>query len=302
MLVLIGGTGFLGKHLCEALHRNGVETACISRTPDLAFLAANAPKIRAVDAQSEQANDVLAQAEMVVYAAHASKPGDPATLFQTEIRQNMESLNIYLSMLNEVKLRNFMYISSGGQVYGRHPHNPIGENAETKPVTAYGLGKQLIENFLAYYFREKASRLTILRLANPVGRHQLSGTHGLVAAAVRAALNKTGLSIYGEGANLRDYFDADDFADFLTSAAQSGGFPAGIFNIGSGAGRTERDIIRAVETRLDARIPLEFKAARSFDLAYAVVDPSKAVEELGWAPTTSLEASIDKMANARSLL
>lgn len=295
MLTLIGGTGFLGKHVCQALDAVGWPARTLSRNPDAAFLRQSAPQVEPIVIDTDAARDALGEASTVVYMAHASRPATFADAPEVEVRENVERAARLLKHLDPACLKRFIYLSSGGQIYGRQPARPIPETTPPAPVTAYGMGKQLVEDLLAFRFRESECGLTVLRLANPVGRHQAGGGHGLVAAAAGAALSGAELKIFGEGRNDRDYFDADDFASFLVNALAKNTLKDGVFNIGTGVGRTELDIINAVEKALGAHIRLSHAPARSFDLPYSVLSIEKAAQALGWRAETNLQTTIGKL-------
>ena len=297
MLTLIGGTGFLGKHVCQALDAERLPARTLSRRPDSSFLEQSAPHIEPIVIDSDDAEHALRDASTIIYMAHASRPATFEDAPEMEVRENVERTARLLKHLGPARLRRFVYLSSGGQIYGNQPASPISEHTPPAPVTAYGMGKQLLEDLLAFRFRESECGLTILRLANPVGRHQVGGGHGLVAAAVGAARSGSALKIFGEGGNVRDYFDADDFASFLVNSLSGGTLKDGVFNIGSGVGLTELDIIGAVEQQLSVRLNVAHAAGRPFDLPYSVLNIDKAVRQLGWSPKTDLQATISRLAS-----
>lgn len=301
MITLIGGTGFLGRHVCQALDARGGPARTLSRTPDTAFLRQCAPRVEPIVIDTDAACDALRDASTIVFMAHASKPATFQDAPEVEVRENVERVARLLKHVDPISLKRFVYFSSGGQIYGRQPARPIPESVPPAPVTAYGMGKQLVEDLLAFKFRESECGLTILRLANPVGRHQTGQGHGLVSAAIGAALSGSELKIFGEGRNVRDYFDADDFAAFLAKSLSEDTLQDGAFNIGAGVGRTELDIIAAVEQRLGARLNVTYAPARSFDLPYSVLNTEKAVKALGWSAKTSIEMTIDKLVDPMRL-
>ena len=138
---------------------------------------------------------------------------------------------------------NFIYLSSGGQVYGPNHRNIISEKNNTNPVTPYALSKCLNESILQYFRPRHAGSIIVLRLANPVGHWQFGTSHGLVTTAITSAIMNETLTIYGDGNNVRDYFDVDDFSDFICQLHNFEKIPSGTFNIGSNTGNTELDII-----------------------------------------------------------
>ncbi|MEQ8857248.1 MAG: NAD-dependent epimerase/dehydratase family protein [Pseudomonadales bacterium] len=298
-IVLVGGTGFIGRHVCEALHLRRVPAVTISYTPHVPFLRRFAPSLRAVEANSPAAERELRNAEVLVYLAHRSRPGSHAGAPHLEVETNVvEAIRFFDDVVSVNSSCRIIYASSGGQIYGRRPEVPIDEASSREPVTPYGLGKLLVEECLAYLSRTSGVPVTVLRMGNPVGKWQLRGTHGFVAAAVRAACTGEPLTIYGRGENKRDYFDADDVAELICDLCGSELQTEGTFNIGSGHGRTENEIIALIQSELTDWLSVSYEVARDFDLAYAVLDVGKAHRELGWKAKTPLAETLRKLKSA----
>ncbi|PWE18696.1 hypothetical protein DDZ18_03640 [Marinicauda salina] len=296
---MVGGTGFIGRHFCEAIQRAGLEGQSISPNPDLKFLSTNAPSVRGVLAGAPEISEVLRSADSVVYFAHRSRPASQIDGPRGEIETNLIDACAFAERLFALNpAANLIYLSSGGQIYGRNHSAPISEDAPTMPVTPYGLGKKLVEDLLSYFHTTFGARIEVLRLGNPVGRWQLNTSHGLVSAAVAAAKTGRPLTIFGEGRNRRDYFDADDLASFLVEQIRDDQVFSGVFNIGSGHGLSELEVVDAVEATLGTTLDVRREPARSFDLPYSVLNVDRARETLGWRATTPLEVTIQKVADA----
>ena len=299
LVTLVGGTGFLGRHVCEAFEAAGIPAVSLSHNPDTDFLKRHAPSIRGVSNNSADVAAVLKDSRHVIYLAHRSRPGTHPADLQAEINDNLTSVcGLAETIFSTNPGIRLTYLSSGGQIYGQGHSVPIAEDTPTSPTTTYGLGKLLIENALGYYARVLNVPIQIQRLGNPVGRWQLNTSHGLVSAAVVCAMSGRDLQIYGKGHNARDYFDADDYAAFLVRQVQAARFSTGTFNIGSGIGLTELDVVAAVRDTLQKPLDCQHQPARDFDLPYAVLDGSKAGQELGWSATTPLSRTILKLADA----
>lgn len=297
MLLLVGGTGFLGRHIAETLAIARLPGVCLSRTPDLRFVESLRGGVTAVVAGSSAAADALAAAGMVIYLANQSRPGSNFHEPGRDIETNVTATaNFFQQLLDVNPGCRAIFVSSGGQIYGRGHRQPIPETCPIAPPTPYALGKALTETMLQYYVRERGANITILRLANPVGHWQMMYRHGLVAAAVRAAKNDGELTIFGDGQNVRDYFDARDFAQLVVNLYKQDKTTTGVFNIGSGIGRTECDVIRLVQETLGEEVRYRCAPARPFDLSYAVLDSSAARQALPWEPQISLSDTIVALA------
>lgn len=296
-LVIVGGGGFLGQHLCEAIASAGLQAVSMTTRPEQHGQTIG--PVRFVHHDSDEAGEALTGCSQAIYMAHRSRPADENSATSGEIERNLMAVSRFTDRLFEMSPdAELVYFSSGGQIYGPGYTTPMTEDAALDPSTAYGFGKLLVEQMLQYRASKLAGRVQILRLGNPVGTHQLNTSHGLVSAAVACALEKRPLTLFGRGLNARDYFDADDLSRHLVDQFVTERFHAGVYNIGSGIGMTELDIVREIEQTLDLTLDVHHKPARPFDLPYGVLDISRANNVLGWQASTSVAQTIEKLANA----
>jgi len=104
------------------------------------------------------------------------------------------------------------------------------------------------------------------------------------------------VTIYGAGNNARDYFDARDLARLMVSLAVGDIVADGVFNIGSGRGMTEADVVDAVREVLGLDVGVDHQPTRPFDLPYSVLDISLAKKKLGWEPTFQFQDTVRDLA------
>ena len=299
MLVLYGGTGFIGRHICESASAADVETTILSRHAYPEFFSKYAPRLKHHIIDTAKSVEALKNSKTVIYLAHQSRPATHTKQLAAEIETNILSLTRTLNSLYDSNPDcHLIYLSSGGQIYGAGHSTPIATTAKLMPTTPYGLGKLLIENILEYFRKTQNAKITTLRLSNPIGRWQVGTKHGFVTAAIQSALTQSPITLYGSGLNQRDYFDVEDFSDFLLRIATTSEPTTGTFNIGTGIGRTEHDVMQAIHQVLGQKTLFEQAPARGVDLPYAVLDVTNAQKLLNWNPQTPFEDSIEKIAHA----
>lgn len=298
-VVILGGTGFLGRHLCEAFARAGLGATIISHHPDFKFVEGLGSRLRALELGTAEAFEALESADCILHFGHQSRPASNQNAEVLEITQNVEPALQLLSRVAAAGRRpRLVYASSGGQIYGGGHTRPVTEDGPERPVTPYALGKQMVENALRYHARNGNLKVSIFRLANPVGTWQFGGRHGFVSAAVEATMSGRDLTLFGPGKNVRDYFDAEEFGDFIAERVNDDRLGSGIYNIGRGQGFTEREVLDFVGAVVGRAPGVIEKPARGFDLPYSVLSIEKAHRDLGWAPEVDLTTTIAKLKKA----
>ncbi len=298
-VVVLGGTGFIGRHLCEALHSHQADATVISHRPDVRFLKQYAPSLRSAELGTVEAAAALESARVILHLGYLSRPWSNPEAENTEVDENVLPVIRLVSHLGGTnKGVRLIYASSGGQIYGPGHRSPISESSDPRPATPYALGKHLIEQSLLYFSRQEKIRATILRIANPVGRWQLLSMHGFVAAAVAGALSAAPVTLFGPGLNVRDYFDVRDLTALLVRLSLERDVPEGIFNVGSGSGWTERQILALVMKVVGREIEVRELPSRPFDMPYAVLDVTRAREALAWSPRYELSETIEVLAES----
>lgn len=296
MIAVIGGTGFIGKNLVLTLQRAGRSVLSVSRQPDRAFLAEHAPDAEAMTLSDFHADPaaVLFGVDALVYLASSSTPGSNLQAPWHEATDNVEPL---LRMLKAVQVHrpqaHFIFLSSGGTVYGQTSDALISEQTDLHPISAYGMGKKMMEAAVGFMADHHGLSSTVLRPANPVGLWQKSRSQGVVGALLRAAHAETPFPMMGDGGAIRDYFDVADLCDaILDCIAQPNSSIGQIFNVGSGQGWSVRQIYDLVCAVTGRDIMVESVPARNSDVDRVVLDTARIEAALGWRPTRALEDTV----------
>jgi UDP-glucose 4-epimerase len=296
MIILIGGNGFLGRHLCELLERRGEPAWVVSRSPDKLFLERFAPSLRAMSTDEfalEAGQQALAQARAIVYLAWRSVPATFASEPWREIPENVQpSLEFFARAASVAPKAKIVFLSSGGTIYGRDGEEPKIETSPTNPISSYGLGKLMTEEALRFVGRSCSTPYAILRVSNAIGRWQRSEAQGIVGAALRAVHDGVPLSLFGGGTQVRDFVDANDVADAVYAACLDTRRDAATWNIGSGVGLSVAEVLQKVSSVINQPVPVEQAAARSLDVPHIVLNCQKAAKELEWRARIPIERSI----------
>ncbi len=199
----------------------------------------------------------------------------------------------------------FVY-SSSAAVYGEPESVPLTEEAPLRPVNPYGETKAMVERMLPWYERQADIRYASLRYFNAAGATELRGedhrpeTH-LIPIVLQAAMGqREAVPLYGtdyptpDGTCIRDYIHVTDLAAAHILALERVEAGSGMYNLGSGTGFSNREVIEAACGVSGRAIAVREEPRRRGDPARLVASNEMAKRALGWAPSvTSLEAIIE---------
>lgn len=234
--------------------------------------------------------DLLARHSEVVHLAYASLP---KTSYEDPLADLLENLPAAVQLFTEAAragCRLFL-VSSGGTVYGQAREPLIAEDHPTEPISPYGVTKLTLERYAHLFAVTHGLKVVCLRPSNAygVGQHAHSG-QGFVATAMASALAGRPVGVFGKLGTIRDYIYVSDVAAGITGAIERG-TPGGTYNLGTGVGSSNLDIVRAMapllgEIGIECRV--EHLPERVFDVRANVLDASKLRRDTGWAPKVTL--------------
>jgi UDP-glucose 4-epimerase len=177
---------------------------------------------------------------------------------------------------------------SGGTLYGSPDEFPTRESAPHHPESPYGVAKKAAGDYLYYYRMQRGLEYTVLALANVYGpRQDPHGEAGVVAIFANKLLDHERPTIYGDGAQTRDFVYVDDVADAFVRAVEKGGGLT--LNIGTGIETSVQQLYNVMAKLTGFREPAQYAPARLGEVPRSVLDVSRAELHLGWKPFTGLE-------------
>jgi len=297
-ILVTGGAGFIGSHVADGFRALGHEVAVID---DLsAGKRANldpAIKLYERDIRDEALEQVFAEFRPDVVDHHAAQSNVPASIHDPVFDASVNvlgGLNL-LRMAAKYEVKKFIYISSGGAMYGEpDPNNlPVKETAPVQPLSPYGASKQALEAWLGVYKRTFNVDYTILRYANIYGPRQGIREEGAVVAvfATRMAADQP-VTIDGTGQQTRDFVYVGDCVTANIAALERGSGQA--FNIGTGHETSIREIYEAMREVAGYGQEPRYGPARTGDVVRIVLDPSLAKRDLGWEASMPLFDGLTK--------
>jgi UDP-glucose 4-epimerase len=302
-ILVTGGAGYVGSVTVERLAGAGHSVAVLDNLsqghreavdPAAAFVAANLLDAEAVDA----AFRTLGPFDAVMHFASKSLVGESMQKPGLYLRDNLVAGINLLDACARHGTGRFI-LSSTANLFGAATVMPIGEDEALVPGSPYGESKLMLERALEWYERIHGIRYAALRYFNAAGATARCGeshnpeTH-IIPKLFEVVLGKAeGFTLFGDdyptpdGTCIRDYVHVVDLADAHILALDGIVEGSRAYNLGSGRGYSNREIIDAVERITGRRIPVTAGPRRPGDPPELVASPARIMRELGWQPRMS---------------
>jgi UDP-glucose 4-epimerase len=294
--LVLGGRGFMGTHLCNALLLRGHRVRAFDRpVPAPAFAVDARGEIEWMYGDFLNRNDVaaaVAGCQVIFHLISTTLPKNSNDNPLYDVESNLVATLRMLDVARTSGVARILFVSSGGTVYGVPRQIPIPESHPTDPTCSYGITKLAIEKYMHLYHRLYGLDYLVLRIANPFGEGQRpDAAQGAVAVFLNRALHKQPVEIWGDGSVVRDYLYVGDVIEaFLQTLDYSG--DCRIMNIGSGRGYSLNELLTAMEDVLGRPIERTYLPARAFDVQVNVLDATQARQQLGWEARVPLREGL----------
>lgn len=182
--------------------------------------------------------------DMVIHSLSTTVPVE-STNARYDVETNLLPTLDVLALMVKYGVKDIVYISSGGAVYGTRDNKPHLESDVVYPVSSYGVVKVATEKYMMQYAQLYGLQPLIVRLSNPYGPYHYSMKQGVINIAMMKALKGESLQIWGDGNDKKDYIYVDDFVDILFKLLDIGVVNQ-VINIGSGTLLSVNEIFDAV--------------------------------------------------------
>lgn len=283
--ILLGGGGFIGTNLCQRLVSLGAEVVIVSPQVMSEEALAGSTWIRATLDETDKYQANIQEGDFVFHLVSTTVPSTSNADPVADISNNVLSTLKLLEILRQRQPTKLVFLSSGGTVYGHDVPIPTPEDAPTEPMCSYGIHKLAIEKYLALYKLLHGIESVVLRVANPFGPYQAGGAQGVVATIIRKAILNQPITIWGDGSVVRDYIFVSDLTEAILRAAVLDIVEAPkLYNVGSGEGRSIRQILDTVQAFHDKPLNVTFEAGRATDVPVSILDIGRAEKYLNWSP------------------
>ena len=209
-----------------------------------------------------------------------------------DIETNLFPTLSVLDFMVENGIKNIVYMSSGGAIYGRGGANRHHEDENVFPISSYGVVKLTIEKYMMQYAQLFGIEPLIIRLSNPYGPYHFSMRQGVINVAMTKAFKGERMAVWGSGEGKKDYIYVEDFVRILFKLIQKG-VKNEVVNIASGQLLSVNDIISKVRTMVSS-LEVDYEDADNYDASQFSLDTTKLYNIIGDYTFCSLNEGLQK--------
>ena len=286
-MLVLGGNGFLGRHLVRALCARGADVRVFDRGIRQSA-SGNVMYCQGDLASGKGLDDALEGVDVVYHLISTTIPSTSNANPVFDVESNLLGTLGLLERMKTAGVRKIVFTSSGGTVYGNPRVVPVAEDAPLEPISSYGIVKVAIEQYLRLHAMLHRFDAVVLRLSNPYGPGETRiGVHGVIPTFFAKALEREPIEIWGDGTVIRDYLHVEDAVAALVLASEWSGFR--LYNVGSGVGHSLLDILNTIKRVSGMDPDVVYRPPRSFDVQATYLDISRITTETSWRPTIDLE-------------
>jgi len=298
-ILVTGGAGFLGSHLCERLLNEGHEVLCVDnfytgRKANIAHLLNN-PYFEVM--RHDITFPLYVEVDEIYHLACPASPVhyqfDPVQTTKTSVHG---SINM-LGLAKRLKIK--ILLASTSEVYGDptvHPQpetywgnvNPIG------PRACYDEGKRCAETLFFDYHRQHRLKIKVARIFNTYGPRMHPNDGRVVSNFIVQALKGEDITVYGDGKQTRSFCYVDDMIDGLIRLMNTGDDFTGPVNLGNPEEYSILELAEAIIRLTGSKSRIVFKPLPPDDPRQRCPDITLARKVLNWQPTTPLEEGLKR--------
>jgi UDP-glucuronate decarboxylase len=301
-ILVSGGAGFLGSHLCERLIDAGHDVLCVDNfftgTKHNVDHLISHPRFELI--RHDITFPLYVEVDEIYNLAC---PASPVHYQHDPVQTTKTSVHGAINMLGLAKrMRCRIFQASTSEIYGDPTVHPQREDywGNTNPIgsrSCYDEGKRCAETLFFDYHRQHKLSIKVARIFNTYGPRMHPNDGRVVSNFIVQALKGENITIYGEGSQTRSFCYVDDLIKAFISFMASPSEFTGPVNLGNPAEITIRQLAKLVIALVGSKSKLEYQPLPMDDPKQRQPDISLAQERLGWRPTTELRDGLGRTIN-----
>jgi UDP-glucuronate decarboxylase len=298
-IMVTGGSGFIGSHLCRKLLELGhdvlaVDNFCSSTRHNVLDLLSE-PRFELM--RHDVTFPLYVEVDEIY---HLACPASPVFYQRDPVQTTKTCVHGSINMLGLAKrIGAKVLLASTSEVYGdpeRHPQqegylgnvNPIGTRS------CYDEGKRCAETLFFDYYRQHQLEIKVARIFNTYGPNMLPNDGRVVSSFIVSALSGEPLVVFGDGSQTRSFCYIDDLVDGLIRLMNSPADITGPINLGNPGEFTMLELAKKVQNLTGSDGPIEHHELPADDPSRRRPEISRAKEVLGWEPKVQLDDGLDR--------
>ncbi len=296
-VLVTGGAGFIGSNVVDRLLKEGYSVVVLDNlstglkeniNPDAKFYLADI-------CDREKVKEIF-EVEKPDYVSHHAAQIDVRKSVSNPIFDLKSNVIGSINLIEEALangVKKFIYISTGGAIYGEPDSLPVDETYPVNPLSPYGVSKHAVEHYLYLYSHNAGLKYTVLRYANVYGpRQNPHGEAGVVAIFTGKMLQGESPTIFGTGKQTRDYVYVEDVASANILCMEKGN--GEIYNLGTGRETSVVELFKLLKRIIGFNKPPLYADAKTGEVERISLDAGKAGQEINWKPDHTLEEGFEK--------
>jgi UDP-glucose 4-epimerase len=298
IVLVTGGAGFIGSHLCEGLLRQNYKVRVLDDLSvgkrenipsECEFIEGTILDQAVVDSAVQGATHICHQAARVTIRGSVEK-------FYEDAETNLMGTLLLLKSAANHGVQRFVYASSMAVYADSQQPAPIPETYSQVPASPYGIAKLASEQYVLMLGHELGLQPSVLRYFNTFGTRQTYTPYvGVITIFITQLLQKKDITIFGDGEQKRDFVHVSDIVQANLLSLKNDSSVGKIFNIGTGHGTSVNEVAAILISKIYPEAKIRHEITRAEELRYSIADISKARNLLGYIPESNLSAQIPEV-------
>jgi UDP-glucuronate decarboxylase len=298
-ILVTGGAGFLGSHLCERLLADGNDVLCVDnyftgRRDNLASLLGN-PRFEAM--RHDVCFPLYVEVDEIYNLAC---PASPIHYQFDPVQTTKTSVSGAINMLGLAKrLKAKVFQASTSEVYGDPTVHPQTEDykgnvSTTGPRACYDEGKRCAETLFFDYYRQHNLRIRVARIFNTYGPRMHPNDGRVVSNFIVQALRGEEITIYGDGSQTRAFCYVDDLIEGFVRLMAAPDDVTGPINLGNPVETSVGELAQRIVAMINSSSTITYRPLPADDPVQRCPDIGRARAKLGWEPKVPLEIGLGR--------
>lgn len=298
-ILMLGGFGFISTNILKYIDENYAEEyeviifdRIMEHPKGVKFNCVK--KVYAGDFSDETNLIQIFNENKINIVMHFLSSTVPATSSnaQYDVESNLIATLKLLGIMDKFGVKDIVYMSSGGAIYGDYLMKVHNEEDAVYPKSSYGVVKLAIEKYLLSYSELYEFNSLILRLSNPYGPYHYNNKQGIINIAIRKALAGEKVQIWGSGDGIKDYIYIEDVCSIIFRLIENG-VETEVYNVAAGSAHSVNEIVEGIKEFVPS-CQWEYVNALHSDVQSFELDITKLRQKLGVIKFTSFENGLRK--------